>query len=216
MDQANTLEAFIEQLHAEGVEAGEREAEKLRAAAAAQAEALLKEAQASAHDIVARAEAQARALVAEGKTELALAARDVQLDLRAHLERALTLLLEAGLEQQLSQPELLASLLTDVVRANARGAGSDEALVVKVRPELVAALEQAVPALLGSALRDGESGLELKAELRSAGFEFRVADAVVEVTPESVAERLLELVSPRLRSLLRSAAGEETPLVAAG
>ena len=216
MDQATTLEGFIEQLHAEGVAAGEREAEQLRAAAAAKAEALVAEAQAAAREIVAGAEAQARALVAEARTELALAARDVQLDLRAHLERGLTLLLETGLEQQLDQPALLASLLADVVRANAAAAGAGEALEVKVRPELVAALEAAAPALLGRALRDGEAGPLLRGELREAGFEYRVADAVVEVTPAAVAEKLIELVSPRLRALLRETAGQGTPLVGAG
>ncbi len=215
MDQATTLEGFIEQLHAEGVEAGQREAEQLRATAAAQAEALLAEARASAREIVARAQAEARGIAAEAQAELALAVRDVQLDLRARLEHALTELLEQGLQQQLDESELLASLLADMVRANARAAGAGEALEVKVRPELVAALQKAVPALLGRALRAGDGGLELKGELRTAGFEVRLADAVVEVTPESVAEKLVELVSPQLRSLLRAAAGEAT-LVAAG
>ncbi len=114
------------------------------------------------------------------------------------------------------EPELLASLLADMVRANARAAGAAEALEVKVRPELVSALQKAVPALLGRALGDGAAGLDLKGELRAAGFEVRVADAVVEVSPESVAEKLVQLVSPQLRSLLRAAAGEARPLVAAG
>lgn len=216
MEQANTLEAFIEQLHADGVEAGLKEAEQLRAAAAAQADALLEQARASARDIVAQAEAEAKSITAEGKRELALAVRDVQLELRARLERALTLLLEESLEQRLGDPELLASLLVEVVRANAGAAGAEEAFEVKVRADLASALARAVPAMLGSALNGGNHALKVEAELRTAGFEYRVADAVVEVTPESVAEKLVELVSPQLRSLLRTAAGEESSLVAAG
>jgi len=216
MDQPNTLESFIEQLHAAGVEAGERDAEQLRAAAAAQAEALLEQARVSAREIVAQAEAQARAINEEARTELALAVRDVQLELRARLEQALTTLLEEGLQRQLQEPELLAALLADVVRANARSAAAEEALEVRVRPDLVAALEHAIPALLGDALGDGEHGVTVRGDLRSAGFEYRVTDAVIEVTPQAVAEKLVALVSPQLRSLLRAAAGEEAPLVAAG
>lgn len=207
MDQPDTLEAFIDRLQAEGVEAGQQEAEQLRAAAELESAAILEEARESARQLIAQAEARTSAMQAEAKDELALAVRDALLDLRARLERTLTSLLEAGLERELDEPELLTRLLVEIVGAYARADADHEErpLEVAVRPEMLQELTAAAPGMLGRALADG-TGVDLKADLHSVGFEYRIHDGVVQITPESVAEELVGLVSPQLRDLLRSAA----------
>jgi vacuolar-type H+-ATPase subunit H len=209
MDQADTLEAFIEKLHKEGVEAGLQDAEQLRAAAAAESAGRIDEARETGRRLIAEAEAQAGAILAEAQSELALAVRDAQLELRVRIERMLTSLLEEGLERDFEDPELLARLLRDVVSAYARDDAADgrQTIEVKVRADLLQRLSAAVPGMLGRALADG-MGLDLRDGLGSAGFEYRVRGAVVEVTPESVAEKLTQLVSTQLRTVLRAAADE--------
>jgi vacuolar-type H+-ATPase subunit H len=214
MDQSNTLEEFIDRLQNEGVEAGLREAEEVRSAAAREAAALIKEARETGRQVVEQAEVEAREMLAEARRELALVVRDVHLGLRTSLERVLTSLLEQGLEERLEDPELLARLLAEVVSAYARGDAEGRTLEIEVRPELVEELTAAVPGILGRALADG-SRMNVKAGLEAAGFEYRIEDGVVEITPASVADALVRYVSPHLRTLLRAASGEEGMVVTA-
>ncbi|MCG6990000.1 MAG: hypothetical protein LJF06_17795 [Gemmatimonadetes bacterium] len=214
MDQSNTLEEFIDRLQSEGVEAGLKEAEEVRSAAAREAAGLIKEARETAREVVEQAEVEAREILADARRELALVVRDVHLGLRVGLERVLTSLLERGLEHHLEDPELLARLLSEVVSAYARGDAEGRTIELKVRPELVEELTAAVPGILGRALADG-SRVDVKAGLEAAGFEYRIEDAVVEVTPASVADALVQYVSPHLRALLREASGEEGMVVTA-
>jgi V/A-type H+-transporting ATPase subunit E len=204
-------------LHTEGVEAGRQDAEQLRKAAAAEATAVTARAEEAGRRLIAEAELKAQAIIAEGRGELALAVRDAQLELREKLSRALTSLLRESVERELSDPKLVRELLREIVGAYARADGAGEiGIEVRVRPELVEELEASVPSALGRALADRSDAFDLKGVLRSAGFEYRIRDAVVEVTPESVAEKLAELLTPRMRAQLREASGEEDALVPAG
>jgi hypothetical protein len=214
MDQSNTLEEFIDRLQSEGVEAGLKEAEEVRSAAAREAAAIIKEARESGREVVEQAEVEARQTLDEARRELALVVRDVHLGLRVGLERVLTSLLERGLEDHLEDPQLLARLLVEVVSAYARGDAEGRTIEVKVRPELVEQLSAAVPGILGRALADG-TRVDVKAGLEAAGFEYRIEDAIVEVTPASVADALVQYISPHLRALLRAASGEEGMVVTA-
>lgn len=211
MEQANSLEEFIEKLHHEGVEAGLHEGEQLRAAAATESAAIVEEAREQARRIVAEAETLAAAMQAEARAELALAVRDAQLELRERLDAALTSLLEGELTHPLETPETLAGLLAELVRAYAQVDGDAGTFDVSVRADLLEGLSAAAPALLGKAL-EGRVELDLKGELSAAGFEVRIHDAVVEVTPRSVAEKLASLMSGQLRERLRTAAEQPHPV----
>lgn len=203
MDPSNTLDEFIDRLQSEGVEAGLKEAEQIRAAADDEAAAVVQEAREESRQLVAQAEERARMILADAKRELSQVVRDVRLELRTSLERILTSLLEEGLERPLEDPELLSRILVEVVSAYARSDAAGETLEVDVRPELVEQLEAAAPAMLGRALAD-RARLDVRDGLRRAGFEYRIRDAVVEVSPESVAEKIAGMMSPQLRSRLRS------------
>ncbi len=216
-DRVDALETFIEQLHAEGVELGRQEAARLRAAAQAEAAAVIARAEESARQLIAEAEKKARALQAETHSDLALAVRDSQLELRDKLSRALTTLLQQSVERELGDPAFLQEVLRELIVAYAAAAGLGAAdAEVHVRPEAVDKLTSALSGMLGQALTDATKGLDVKGTLRTAGFEYHVDNFAIEVTPESVAEKLAQLVTPRLRSLLREAVGEESLLMPAG
>lgn len=209
MNPSNTLDEFIDKLQTEGVETGLKEAEQIRTAADAEAAALIEDAREAGRQLVAQAQERARIMVADAKSELSLMVRDVRLELRAALERVLTSLLEEGLREPLGDPDVLAELLAEVVKAYAQGDAGGLTVDIEVRPELVERLTAAIPGLLGRALAD-EAHVAVKGGLRDAGFEYRIRDAVVEVTPASVSEKLGEMMSPQLRSLLRSVADKPT------
>jgi V/A-type H+-transporting ATPase subunit E len=209
VDHSSTLEAFIEKLRNEGLEAGLHDAEQLRATAAAEGAEVLEQARETGRKLIARSEAEGRAILAAARSELALAVRDAQLELRARLDQALTSLLQESVRRELEDPTLVRRLIAEVVGAYARAdaAGQGQRLAIDVPAELLEELTAAAPALLGRALAEA-TDLDLKGGLATAGFEYRIRGAAIEVTPESVAEKLAELVSPHLRTLLRSAADE--------
>lgn len=206
---SETIESFVAKLQAEGVEAGRQAAENLRAEAKKQAEQVIKEAEQQAAKTIQAAQRQADSLLDLAKGELNLAARDVVLSLRAALGRSLTAILTAEARDTLSDSDFLANTLHDLILTYAK-ADIDRSgrIEVNVSPELQAKLaDWAIEEISRKAAEAGMS-VDLKGTLSSAGFEYTISDATVEVTPESVVETLSELVSPRLREVIETAAGK--------
>ena len=201
---AESIEAFVQKLQQEGVEAGRAQAQQLLADAQAQAARALADAQQQAKQIVDQAKSKAQQELQQGRSELELAARDAVLALRQVLSRTLTDVLRLASAQALKDEKLLVELIRDVVSqyaaADAKGANV-ELHVDKDRLEAVArwALAQA----------GGEKPrVDLKGPLESAGFEYRATGGTVEVTPDSVAGVLADMLSPVLREMVdRSAQG---------
>ena len=64
---------------------------------------------------------------------------------------------------------------------------------------------------IGQATIEGHRGnLDMKSTLSSAGFEYTVGGATVEVTPDSVTDVLAEMLSPSLRELLTQAIADDS------
>jgi vacuolar-type H+-ATPase subunit H len=110
-----TIEAFVEKLRHEGVQAGRDAAEQHLAKARQEADQVLAQARAQAAKIVADAQAQADSRLAKSKTDLELAARDIALRLREALSRALREVLAAGAKGPLTDADFLGKLLYDIV-----------------------------------------------------------------------------------------------------
>ena len=53
-----------------------------------------------------------------------------------------------------------------------------------------------------------ELTVELRGALTGAGFEYRISEGTVEVTPESLVDVLLEMVSPEVQKLLQEVVNE--------
>lgn len=198
----DTIESFISRLQAEGIQAGQAEARKVLEQAQAHAQQTLEQARAEADRIKADAQAQAQTTLQRGRSELELAARDVKLKLQATLSEALRALLASATEKPLADETFLRQLVQEIVTQYAKSDVSG--IAVNVAPQMQQPLAHWAKSNLAAGL-GGHGQVDVKGTLRSAGFEYTVKDATVEVTPESVTESLAGLVSPELREMLRKA-----------
>ncbi len=199
---AQSIEAFVEKLHAEGVQAGRKQADELLAGAQAQAERIVAEAKADAEGLVAEAKAEAKRIAARERSELDLAIRDTILAFRAQITAAVQALLNHEVSAALGDTDYLKTLIHDVVVAYARGdARSEEQIRINVNPEAIEAITDWALKYMGSD-NPAHAHLDLHSTLKTLGFEYQVAESTVEVTVESVVDVLREQVSPRLREVL--------------
>lgn len=210
-DPSATLESFVSKLHADGVEAGRKEAERLIQDARDQADSIIGAAEEEARRIVESAEAKAKRESERVNAELRLAGRDAVLQLRSALNVALSALLRRAAAKALNNPEVVGDLLREVVAAYAKAdAAGKPGVEIRVSRELANELADWGMNELSQALVNG-GAVDLKATLSEAGFEYRIAGATVEVTPDAALEKLKELVSPRLRDLLNDTTKDATP-----
>lgn len=216
VEEETSLEAFVAQLHAEGVESGRKQAAELVQAAEAEAEEILRRARADAEIVAERAVREAEEAGARGRAELELAVRDAILQLQAALSVVLRSLIERSVEAHLADPESLKPLLREVVKAYARADASAEPTEFRVPPRALKALESWWIQELGSTVAANDGGPTLVGGLGDAGFEYHVGGATVEVSVESVVEKLMELVRPGLREVVEGVAKEASAAAVAG
>jgi len=209
---AEDLESFVKKLQSEGVNAGKEAAERLRKEAEQEAEAILVRARETADEIVQQAEAQAEGRRSRIEAELDMAVRDVILRLRASLGQALSALMTRRVREALRDPGYLREVIKDVVisyaTVDATGKGGMEVQVSRDLPNdwIEDLLED-----LSRHLKDPDAKTGVQAVLSRAGFDYRVKGAVVEVSPDSVTEVLLEMVNPELQEIIQKALkGEDT------
>ncbi len=206
---ADTIESFVEKLQQDGVDAGKAEAAKVVADAQAQADEILADAKKQAEGIVTDAKAGAQRSLEQGRNELELAARDVFARLRNEIAGAIGEVLRRGAGAALADEQFLAGLLRDVVveyaREDAKGVWPIEVRISENVSEKV--VESAVAALTDAGA--GADALNLAGRLKAAGFEYSVSGGLVEVTAESIADALGEMISPKLRELIAPSAAAE-------
>lgn len=209
---AETIESFVQKLQADGIQAGQQEAEKIRQAAEQQAEEILRQAKQEAERIVADAEAEAKDTLAKSQTELRLAARDAALKLRDALSRALGAVLAQGAKDRLTDITFLGQVMHDLVLLYAKShlAGEAQGLTLNVQPEMKQRLKEWALAEVGRQEVDSlRSAFDLRGTLATAGFEYKVSGATVEVTLDSVVQTLKDLVGSSLREILDQALAEK-------
>lgn len=206
---AETIETFVAKLQAEGLETGRQEAEQIKQRAREEAARIVQEAEAQAEKLVADARVEGHNLVERGRTELQLACRDTILRLREALGRAMTSVLSAGTEQALRDVELIGRILHDVVLTYAKAdVDGKRRIVINVQPEMRESLANwALEEIKKERMEGLDTSIDLKGSLKSAGFEYAVSGATVEVTRDSVVQMLRDLVGPRLREIIDAAAG---------
>jgi V/A-type H+-transporting ATPase subunit E len=209
---AETIESFVQKLQADGVQAGQQEAEKIRQAAQQQAEEILAQAKQQAEKLLADAQAKADDILARTQTELQLAARDAALKLREALSRALEAVLTQGVKDKLSDVSFLGTLMHELVAAYAKShlAGQGEPLTLNVQPEMEGKLKAWALGEIGQQRVDSLRGaFDLKGTLVGVGFEYKASGATVEVTLDSVVQTLKDLVAPSLREMLDQALAQK-------
>jgi hypothetical protein len=207
---ADSIESFVTKLQNEGVEAGKKEAEKIRAEAQEEADRIVKEAEQKADKIRQDAERDAEDTRQRGQTDLELAARDTVLRLRETLNRALRTVLASGTQEALRDTEFLKGLIHDVVMQYTQADQEGKTTVeVRVSDEAKDQLTEWCRQQLAPQAQGTGAAVDIKGVLSEAGFEYQVQDANVEVTQASVVETLQDLVSPRLRGMLAKATEQQ-------
>ena len=195
---ADSIQSFVRKLQEEGVQAGRAEAQKL-----------MDEARQQAERIVADAKAQAQETLDQGREELALAARDVLLRLRQTITRALEAVLRQAAAERLADSGFLSKLLHDVVMQYAeKDAEGDSVIEIRVSDEELQGITDWALKEIAQEQNTKGHRLELKGRLKTAGFEYSVGQGTVEMTPESIAAVLSQMIAPRLRAVIDEAAAQ--------
>lgn len=202
---AESIEAFVQKLHEEGVETGRQAGQQILAEAKTQAEAILQEANRQAKQIVDAAQRTAEDIRQRTDTELKLAARDAVGRLQEAIGRAAQALLHNGVEQTLREGDFLAPLIRDVVMRYVEADVTDSSPIAFNIPRETGAqvTEWIMKAFSDTA--EVSKQLDLRASLSEAGFEYKIGDGTVEVTTASVVDVLMELVGPDLRKIVAAA-----------
>lgn len=187
---------FITRIKLDGVEEGEREREKIIAAAREEAASLLKAAQADADKMRADAEEAAELRKSQLNAELRMAARDFIFRFQSQLtSQSIQPAVASSVKTAAADSGLIAKLLGDLLVAWGSGTGS---VTAHIRPEDRAALEAA----LAQRITAGE--LTLLDEPGHGGFRLvRDGDHFSwDFTVEAMARELSSLVEPGLRDAL--------------
>jgi len=207
---ADSIQSFVEKLQAEGIDVGRAEAGKLVDDAKAEAAKIIAEAKAQAEGILEDARKQAEETLQQGRGELEMASRDALLRLRESLVDVLEAVLKDAAGEALGDPKFLAGLMHDIcVQYAEKDAVRDWPVRVRVSDEeLKAATEWALKEMRDRGRDDCHMRIDLKGKLKSVGFEYNATGGTVEVTPESVAEVLGGMLSPKLREMVDTVVGK--------
>ncbi|XYK78603.1 MAG: hypothetical protein ROO70_12405 [Labrenzia sp.] len=211
------VQALIDRLKAEGVEAGQSEAETILADAKAKAETLVAEAEKKAAALKAAARAEAAQEKAATEDGLKVAARDLVLDMRNELGERIQQEAKRLVATTLADEAFLQKLIL-AMAANAKESASvsDAEPMEIVLPEKIVTFEELkqspeavepgtlthfVIALAGDVLREGVTfstapgfdGIKIKLTGR---------DVSIDLTEEAIATLLKRHLQPRLRAVM--------------
>lgn len=205
-----SIEAFVNTLQAEGVEVGQRAAEKIRAEAEQRAQELVEQATRRAEQIVDEARSEADRIRARTETELRFAARDTLARLQETLNSALRAVLFPPVQEKLEDSDFLPELIRDVVlRYAEQDARGQEPIAVEIWQQVPEEQRERLAKWLLDAFSQRNKtarAVDLRATLADAGFEYTIRDGTVEVTADSLVESLAEIVAPNVRKLIAEAA----------
>lgn len=212
------VEALIDRLRHEGVVRGREEAQGIVAEAERRASAIEQEAKARAEEILRQARGEAERTRAAGEDALRVAMRDTILKMKGHLSTRFSEEVRRLVAADLAQEAFLERLILEVAGRARREAALDSADELEVLlPAGVVALEELrrrpeelregslshfVLSVAKTLLRDGVSfgsDVDLEGGIR---IRLRGGEIQVELTPERVAEVLLEHLHPRFRAIL--------------
>jgi V/A-type H+-transporting ATPase subunit E len=212
------VEALIERLREQGVEAGRAEADTIVAEARRRAAQIVHEAEATAVELVETARKETRALQTGGEEALRIAMRDTVLRLKVELTERFSAEVRRLIAVAMDQEAFLKQLILEVAGRAREEAGVDAGEDVRVLlPRTLVGLEELRRNPLE--LREGSLShfvLSLAGNVLSEGVSFGVAgedgrgiclylkdkDVTIDLTDEKVAALLLQHLQPRFRAIL--------------
>lgn len=193
------LDALIEKIKQEGVQAGQDQAQDIIARAKREAQELKSQAHTEGQQIRDQARKDAEQFQRNAESALAQAARDIVLMVRGKLMALSEKLLKEALSAQLV-PETLKELLVNLIQK--WEPDSESSLEILVSPQDKGKLEEILFAALGDQAREG---IEIKAsDLIQHGFRIGSRDdqSYYDFSDEGITEALKLLVTPRVAELL--------------
>ncbi|MGK7912779.1 MAG: hypothetical protein AB4050_15095 [Synechococcus sp.] len=210
------VQALIDRLKQQGIEAGKSEAELVVSDAQARAKLILEQARQQADEMVAKAQGEVDTLKKSGQEALTIAARDTILGLKSKLTQQFTGEVKRIVGEETQKEELLQRLILEVagrVREEVTGSETTEVLL----PQRVVGLEEL--SRNPEELEEGTLTYFVRLvgrDLLREGVNFRVADdtegglrlrlvdseVVLDLSDSAIAETLLEHLQPRFRALL--------------
>lgn len=210
------VDALIDKLRSDGVEAGQADAEKLRADAKAEAAKILADAKREADAYQKKARSESDKYRAAGEEALNTAMRDAVLTMKAGLTDRFREDVERLVTKEMADPHLLKQMILEVVGRAAAEANLDGKVQV-ILPAKVATQEDIkqnaddiqsgkltkyVLGLTAEMLReqvelhasgDAQNGIRVRAEDQGV---------VLDLTDKAVASLLMEHLQPRFRAVL--------------
>ena len=213
---ASGVQTLIERLRQEGVDAGRTEAEKLVAEAESRAKWIVSQAQEEAEKIVGKARETAEREKTAADEALQVAARDALLGIKTQLTKRFTGEVRRLVSDKMKSEALLEKMILEIL-GRGREAIDETAPAEVLLPRDVVGLEdlrrnmdelqegpltQFVTALATEQVREGVTFGA--AEDNEGGIRIHLKDSelTLDMTDTSVANLLLEHLTPRFRALL--------------
>lgn len=220
---ASGVEALLQRLQAEGVQAGEAVAAELIGKAEAEARAIRQRAEKDAADMVEAARKEAANLERGGKEALKVAMRDAVLELKQTLADRFKGEVTRLVSRHMRDEDLVRQMVLEVAGRTAREAGVADADTAQVLlPADVVGLEdlrrdpteltqgELAKFVLGSVHELLREGVTLgRIDDGSAGIRIRLADRdiMLDLSDKAVAAVILAHLQPRFRALLEGVIG---------
>ena len=187
------LDALLNKIRSEGVDAAKAEADTLLATAKAEAAAIVAEAKKTADMMVATAKAEAERAAQGAEATIRQAARDVLLKLGQDITALLERTLGGAVDESLKAAPLVEQLVKDALAAYLK----DGTAEVVTAPDIAKALKTALA-------KQKEVTVVTDAQM-GTGFRVKLAGGRIEhdFTGASVTEALAALLRPQLAQLLK-------------
>ena len=206
------LQALIDRLQRDAVEEGQRRAQAIVAEAEAKADALVREAEAQAARLLERAERDAEAYTERSAHALEQAGRDLLIAVSHAVEKLLSGLVHASLEEEL-KPELLAEMLAKMSEAYVARGGRERRMSVLLNEADLEALVSLYAGRYRDRLLEGVQ-LDLDNDVVK-GFRVVMVEDHVEhdFTIGAIAEALTHHLRPHLARILPKVAPKAMQLL---
>ncbi|MBM9604168.1 hypothetical protein [Desulfopila inferna] len=198
-----SIESFVKKLQAEGVDAGKEAAEKIIEDARNEAGKIIASAEAEAERIAAKAKNDADSYFSRMQTELEFAVRDSILKLRETITQILSSTLTRKIDKHLSNPDYLVRIIKEVIIAYAKSDAAQQACMeINISDTMDDEFKNSLIKDILQNIDQEHERIKFQATLSKAGFEYTIDGATVEVSPESVAELISEMVGPVLQEMI--------------
>ncbi len=211
------VEALIERLRQQGVEAGRAARDEFIGEAETEGERIIKEAKEKAAALVAEAREESERLQASGEDALRVAMRDTVLRMRETLRKRLEGQVRTLVAKQLIDEEFLRRLILEVAGRARDDSKADKAKKVELllppeaigleelqrRPEeLESKLSQFAKEVASATWREGVTIDTLEPGSRGIRIRLTEAELELDLSDRAIADLLLEHLQPRFRAVM--------------